>query len=558
MALTFHSKFRILSLVFIVTTILSSTQAYFGLANLISSNNSATITMLALQNHMTGDMMHDALRGDVLNALLTSDKGTSDEKKAILDDLKDHSQTFRDKIAENEKLTLSPEIAAEITELKPSLEKYIKGAEDMVHLAFTNTDEAKSKMPQFLELFGELEEKNSKLSETIEAMQKAATKNSVDEGKTTENIVLLLGLFIIILSQSILAIITKSITAPLKQCASALREVGQGNYNVSVNYAAKDEIADIANAVISYRDASRSVKEKAEQDHRAQAEKERKTKILNSAIEKFQVNAGQIANSLSDAANTLQSSSQTMASTADETYNKSSDASITSQQTSQNVQTVATATEELNASIREIRSQVEITERITREAVDQAQATSGTIKGLTDAAQKIGEVVQLINAISNQTNLLALNATIEAARAGEAGKGFAVVASEVKNLANQTAKATEDISQLIESIQHATRDSADSIVNITNTIRKASEVATSVASAVEEQTAATQEIARNVQQAAQGTSAVNQIIAVVNDAATNAKSTSSLVQTASEKVRQTTQNLNRVLEEFIDHINKAA
>ena len=179
------------------------------------------------------------------------------------------------------------------------------------------------------------------------------------------------------------------------------------------------------------------------------------------------------------------------------------------------MQSVASATEEMTTSVNEISRQVQESARIAREAVDQARKTNDRVGELSQAAGRIGAVVELINTIAGQTNLLALNATIEAARAGDAGRGFAVVASEVKALAQQTAKATDEIGQQITGIQAATHDSVSAIKEISDTIGRMSEIASTIASAVEEQGAATQEISRNVQQAAQGTTQVSSNISDV-------------------------------------------
>ena len=180
------------------------------------------------------------------------------------------------------------------------------------------------------------------------------------------------------------------------------------------------------------------------------------------------------------------------------------------------MQTVASAAEELSASISEIARQVAQSSEIADQAVQDANRTDSIVKTLADGAQKIGDVVGLISTIAGQTNLLALNATIEAARAGDAGKGFAVVASEVKSLANQTAKATEDISQQVAQIQVATKEAVTAIEAISQTIGEVSRIATAIAAAVEEQGAATQEIARNVHEAASGTQQVGTNIAGVS------------------------------------------
>ena len=556
-SISIKNKFRFLVIIFLASASIIGWQSKSSLDELIYSSQQAKISTLAMLNFMTADMMHDALRADVLAALLAGEQSSADQQKAILDDLNEHSRLFSDKIAENSKLPLSDEIKKALAEVELPLAAYIKGADEIVNLAFSNTAAAKQKFPEFIALFSSLEEKNSAVSELIQDVQTKSTDRSVSEAISSETNLYIAGTISILLCLFFSHYITTSITKPLRACAAALRAIQSGNYDAQVAYAAKDEIADIANAVISYRDAAKEIKSKAETERRLQQEKEQKNKVLNSAIDRFQTNAKQIAQILADTAHSLGSSAASMTDNAEQTSNKSSDAASTSQQTSQNVQMVASATDQLTASIKEIRNQVELTNLTAMDAVKQATHTNNSIKGLTTAAQKIGEVVQLIHTISNQTNLLALNATIEAARAGEAGRGFAVVASEVKSLATQTAKATEDISALILSIQNATQDSAIAIESITGTISKVSEIASSVASAVEQQTAATQEIARNVQQAATGTESVSNIISAVNDAAANTRSTSSVVQSASEKVRDTSKNLNQVLEEFVSSIKAA-
>ena len=254
---------------------------------------------------------------------------------------------------------------------------------------------------------------------------------------------------------------------------------------------------------------------------------------------------------VASAASEMEASAQSMSATAEETNRQSTAVAAASEQAATNVQTVASAAEELSASIREIQQQMTNSARIAQQAVEQVDRTDTTVTGLVQAADKIGEVVNLISDIASQTNLLALNATIEAARAGEAGKGFAVVASEVKNLANQTAKATEEIGQQIAAMQTATGDSVQAIRGIGETIKQISEVTTAVASAVEEQGAATQEISRNVQQASAGTQEVSSNITGVSQAATQTGTAAGQVLNAARELAQQGQQLNTEIEAFL-------
>ncbi|MBL8642663.1 MAG: methyl-accepting chemotaxis protein, partial [Rhodospirillaceae bacterium] len=228
-----------------------------------------------------------------------------------------------------------------------------------------------------------------------------------------------------------------------------------------------------------------------------------------------------------------------------------------SEQASTNVQTVAAATEELSSSIQEISRQVAESTRVVSQAVQEATKTKDLVRGLDEAAGRIGRVVALITDIAEQTNLLALNATIEAARAGEAGKGFAVVASEVKNLATQTAKATEEIGGQIEGIQNATKSSVDAIERIFDTIEKVNGISTTIASAVEEQGAATKEIARNVEQAASGTKEVStNIVGVTQAAGETGQVSTQVLEAAKELARQST-TLRTEVDTFLTDIKAA-
>lgn len=291
----------------------------------------------------------------------------------------------------------------------------------------------------------------------------------------------------------------------------------------------------------------------AEARARAEAESRRKAE-MSALAESFEASIKKVVETVGSAATQVQANAQTVAATAEETTRQAAAVAASSEQTSANVQTVAAASEELAASIDEIARQVSQSAAVAAQASERARATGATVDGLAQAASKIGEVVGLINQIASQTNLLALNATIEAARAGEAGKGFAVVASEVKSLANQTARATEEISRQIGEVQEATANAVSAIREIGDTIQEINHIATGIAAAVEEQTSATREISRNVQEASSGTQEVSRNISGVTQAAAEAGEAIGQMNNAATALSRQAATLSGEVDAFIARV----
>ena len=289
---------------------------------------------------------------------------------------------------------------------------------------------------------------------------------------------------------------------------------------------------------------------------REKAEAERKV-VMSRLADDFEQAVGKIVDTVSTTSMELETAAGSMSKTAETTQQLSAAVASASEESSANVQSVAGATDEMAASVAEISRQVQESSRIANEAVAQASKTDARISQLSQAAGRIGDVVKLITAIAEQTNLLALNATIEAARAGEAGKGFAVVAQEVKQLAAQTAKATDEIRGQIAGMQGATQESVAAIKEIGETIARISQIATSVASAVEEQGASTAEIARNVQQAAQGTSQVTGNITEVTRGASETGTAASQVLVSAQSLANESNQLKTEVAKFLDTVRAA-
>jgi methyl-accepting chemotaxis protein len=350
------------------------------------------------------------------------------------------------------------------------------------------------------------------------------------------------------------------IVAALSGLNIALGKMASGELGVVIPGAARrDEIGDMAkNVVVIRKNAEQKAQDEAEAISRQeQVAAEQRKKEMHALADSFEGAVGEIIDTVSSAATELEASASTLTATAERSQEITTTVAQASEEASTNVQSVASATEEMSSSITEISRQVQASARIAGEAVTQAEKTNHQIGQLASAANRIGDVVELINNIAGQTNLLALNATIEAARAGEAGRGFAVVASEVKALAEQTAKATGEISQQITGMQTATGESVNAIREISLTISQMSEIASTIAAAVEQQGAATQEISRNVQQASAGTLQVSSNITDVQRGASETGSASSQVLSAAQSLSLDSNLLKQEVGKFLNTVRAA-
>ena len=352
--------------------------------------------------------------------------------------------------------------------------------------------------------------------------------------------------------------LVRDVSAGIASIVTPMQALGRGDLTADVPHQGEStEIGAMADTLQVFKDAliaKKAADEAAAVDAEAKIERGRR---VDGITRNFENVIGEIVQTVSSASTQLEASARTLSATAERAREVTTTVASASEEASANVQSVASATEELSSSVTKISRQVQESARMASGAVGQARSTNDRVSELSKAAARIGDVVELINTIAGQTNLLALNATIEAARAGEAGRGFAVVASEVKALAEQTAKATGEISQQIAGIQGATQESVSAIKEISGTIERLAEISSAIAAAVEEQGAATQEISRNVQQAAQGTQEVSANISDVQRGAGETGSASTQVLSAAQMLSGDSNRLKTEVGTFLQTVRAA-
>ncbi len=495
---------------------------YWGLSRVDSQMDGIVVSASVMRSQLEADMMHDAVFGNVLSAIIAAEEEDSHQKEDVLGALAENSRVFRDRLGEIRQNATGSELKQAIEETLPVLNQYINEADKISLLAFSDRTAALSRLPEFNTDYEHLAVSMERLSDLIEKWTFSSQEIGDAAVVSSKRSIITILLITVIALGVFSFLIVSSITKGLGILSRSVEGVAAGDLTSKCEIKSNDEIGVLA---VNF-------------NHMLQT--------ILTLVSQIKENAG----SLSSASEELSASSAQMSSSSGEAERKAVDVASRSNETNAGVQTVSVAAEEMSSTIKEISRNLQEANNIVEKAVVLVGSANGAISDLGESSSEIGSVIKVISTIAKQTNLLALNATIEAARAGEAGKGFAVVANEVKDLAKATAQATQEISEKIVTIQKKTEGAVTSVGEIDDVMQEISHISLNISGAVEEQSATTDEIVRSVATVAQGAEALDNDITIVAEESRSTAEGATDVMSASQSLSKMGSELMAFVEEF--------
>ncbi len=541
----------------VLATVLVGAVGLFGMERINGAVETQVAVGSLLKQHMAADLGRAKLVNEVERAIRIGRMNRT-EGPATIERVKADIASVLPNLVQQPPAMLPADVGQQVVETHAAMQSFADQVGSLVELAFADNYKAAQGLEPFLALSAELTQRMGTLSDGLEAINEASAEETAGVKQTLMMaMIAVIGVAI----GGLLAfnfVVGRSVSRPIALVTDIMKRMAGGERAIEMPaISQKDEIGQMYGALASFKE-SLSEADRLTAQQRADAEaRVKRHEQRDARCREFDESVTGLLAGVEEVMVELRRSAQAMSDAARQTEAEARAANQASQSAGGNVNSVAGATEELVSSVAEIGRQTERSSEIAARAAARATETDRQIQGLADAAQKVGDVVKLITDIAEQTNLLALNATIEAARAGEAGKGFAVVASEVKNLANQTARATEEIAQQVATIQGETKTAVGAIQGISEIVGEINQIASAIAAAIEQQGSATREIARNIEGASSGTQTVSVSIGNVSEAATQTGGAAQAMLGAVARLADRSAQVQGKVSAFLDEIRSA-
>lgn len=554
-----------LSLRFTVVATLSSllviafaVVSFGGLNDLQGSNEQLQKAAQIVRRHMHGDMMHDAIRADLLAARLAKTTANNPGIDEADKDFGEHADAFKQDIEANLQENVPAGLKADMQAVNAALQTYIAAGQSALSALRKDADN-KDDIAKFDERFTFLEGANEALSEALLSWTEAAKTQSAANSYGAKLWIALFASLALLCSIATPVYATASIFVPLRRMQRVMSEIVMGRAETAVPYIDRgDEMGDVARSVDVFRANIAQIHEMtARQVQQQEAVQLEKQQILADLALRFEGRVQSIIRNVGSVTGELLETAQSMNGITSTAHTRAASAASESRDATLAAQSIATSVEDMFSAAKEIAVQISQSTALVKETVEQVSKAEVASTELRSANAEIGTIVQVIQEITGQINLLALNATIESARAGEAGKGFAVVAAEVKNLANQTSKATEQISDQIARVQNVSQEVVDVFSTIKNSIEKVDQYSAMVAAAAEQQTSTTNEISSSMAASVRGVSRVSEDIGKVMEASDEASSSASRVLESAQLLSSQSSSLEDAVTSFLDDVKAA-